>query len=210
MRSIILTILVLLAFRGPPAPAGTVTYHSSQGTAGGYTVNRNTGEHFFGNVPASLAIAYTYDPAIPAVVSGGTTTFTLATLTMGVTATGHYANSIASTAEQPGTIRFSGNAITFHTAQALVGVPTFAIDATFTGSPLTPGVLPDSLAGLEGILGTFHATAMGSIVYRGDSADVFGQVVMLPEPGSLVLLVMGAVGIVTICRRGNSRLCPKA
>ncbi len=200
MRATILTVLLLLAFRGPPASASQVTYHSTRGSGSGYVIDPYLGYQYFNDVPASLRIAYTYDPAIPGVVSGGTTTFSLTSLTI-FAGVGSYFNATVGEPDQPGTIRWSGDTIAFHVVEPTPGFPsspTFVIDVSFRSSPLTPGVLPDSLAGLEGVVGSFHAVANPTVGgYRGDTADVIGTVVSAPEPSSVVLLLVGAVGMVT-------------
>ncbi len=208
MRTTILTILILLGFCGPPASASQVTYHSTQGNGSGYVIDPYLGYQYFNDVPASLRIAYTYDPAIPGVVSGGTTTFSLTSLTI-FAGVGSYFNATVGEPDQPGTIRWSGDTIAFHVVEPTPGfpsLPTFVIDVSFKGSALVPGVLPDSLAGLEAVVGTFHAVANPTVGgYRGDTADVIGTVVSAPEPSSAVLLVMGAVGMILASSRRSRR-----
>ncbi len=199
-RSILLTLLVLLGFCGPPAHAGLVTYHSTSGTAAGYVIDPYNGYEYFDGVPASLRISYNYDPTIP----GGFSNLVI------FASAGHYYNATVGEPDQPGTIRWSGDTITFHAVEPTPGFPsspTFVVDVSFKGSPLVPGVIPDSLAGLEGVTGTFHATAQASIYYRGSTADVFGTVVSAPEPSSVVLLTLGAVGIGVLSRGHRKSRC---
>ncbi len=172
-------------------PAGTVAYTSTSGEATGIWESRQNGEELFAGVPATLRLSYVYDPTIQGVTHNGVTMFYVPTLAISVVAPGYFAASASSFSSE---VVWSGDAITFDaTVVPVPGYPpSLTIDVSFTGSALTPGMLPSSLAGLEEISGTFSVNAQGGILSR-ETGSVGGSVVSAPEPSAIVLLAMGVV-----------------
>ncbi len=193
MRTTILILLVLLGFCGTPVQAGPLlTYESTHATARGVIETRFNGELVLIDAPADVGFEFTYDATIRGVTHGGTTTFAVPDLGIGVyVAAGNWRASA-----QPGTITWTGNTISFAASSGLPGqLPSVLVGMSFTGSGLTPGLLPDSLAGLEGVVGNFHADIYPSVGgYRYGTGDVTGSFVAMPEPSSMVLMAIGVAG----------------
>ncbi len=179
-----------------------VTYTSTHGSATGVSES-SRGELIFADAPATLTMSYTYDASILGVVDqNGTTTYTVPDLLLGVNVPGYFVAYA-----EPGTIAWTGDMVHFHSAAAVSfnAPPDVVVDATFSSGDLTPGVLPSSLAGLEGITGTFSAHIVGSINTH-QSGDVYGVAVSAPEPTSALMLAIGLIGCVVMGIRRNRRL----
>ncbi len=164
-----------------------VTYASTHGTATGLSDSREFGEQIFHDAPARLTMSYTYDAGI--VPTNGV--YSVPDLDIKVNVPGYFRADAS-----PGTIAWTGDTIDFHTVLTpLIGEPSsVVIDALFAGADgLTAGALPTSLAGLEGVPGTFSVQSQGSLYYRGDGGQVYGTAVAAPEPASAVLFLIGAV-----------------
>ncbi len=205
-RTTILMGLALCLLAVPFATADIVAY-SSTGTATGIWESRSNGEELFAGVPATLRLSYTYDPSIQGVTQGGVTTFEVDTLAISVTAPGYFTTSATPfSSNVPYTVSWSGDTIDFKdTVVPVPGYPpSLVIDVSFTGSALTPGMLPSSLAGLEGVTGQFSVNAQAGPNSR-DTGSVYGQVVSAPEPGGAVLFGLGlvGVGVMAAWRRGR-------
>ncbi len=190
--------LTLLLLAASSATAGQVTYQSTHATASGYSDSRSYGEQFFDNQSATLRITYLYDPAIVGVVQGDTTTFAVPTLSISIYVPGYF-----TTAAGPGTVSWTGDTIRFHGefVPFLNNPPADVIDATFAAGLLTAGLLPSSLAGLEGIVGNFVANSQATIFFHGDTGFVTGSAVSAPEPSSAVLFGLGIAVIILAYRR---------
>ncbi len=210
MRTTTTTLLILIVLGAIQAHAGSVTYHSDMGTAYGVSHDRFFNELDFSNQPAGLSLSYSYDASIRS-VNGA---FTIPDLTIKVSVPGYFLCIAQTNFFAPGTITWIGDTISFHAAYSVFGPnaypPNDVVDVSFAAGGLTPGMLPSSLADLEGITGTFSAQVNPSIGSPEPLGFAVGSVVSLPEPESLVLLAIGMAGVITISRWGNARLCPTA
>ncbi len=200
MKPRFLTSLILMVFWSPSVHAGPLLiYESTHATARGVIETRFNGELVLIDAPTDVGFEYTYDASIRGVTQGGTTTFAVPDLGIGVyVAAGNWRASA-----QPGTITWTGNTISFAASSGLPGqLPSVLVGVTFSGSSLTPGLLPDSLSGLEGVVGNFHADIYPSVGgYRYGTGDVTGTCVAMPEPSSIVMLFSGTVGMMILIRR---------
>ncbi len=193
--------LALCLMLEPVVAAGTVSYGSTHGEASGYWVSRQNGFVYPDRAPTNLIFSYVYDATIPGVTQDGEITFTVDTLVVNIRAPGYFSTGVGTypaSTQSPGIVRWHDDTISFDVTGVFApgGHPYIAIDVSFSGSSLTPGVLPQSLDGLEGIVGAFSVNADATYLFHGDSGSVYGQVVSAPAPSSFVLLIMGMVGLV--------------
>ncbi len=200
MRRIVIGVALCLMLE-PTVGAGTVSYSSTHGEASGYWVSRQNGFVYPDRAPASLELSYIYDATIPGVTQDGVTTFTVDTLAVNVRTPGYLSTGVGTypaSTQAPGVIHWHDDTISFDVTGVFApgGHPYIAIDVSFSGSSLTPGVLPQSLDGLEGIVGAFYVNADATYLFHGDSGSVYGQVVSAPAPSSFVLLILGIAGLV--------------
>ncbi len=203
MRTTILTAVALCLLPGA-SWAGTVTYHSTEAEASGYWASRQYGLSYPDHAPASLRLSYTYDASIPGVTQNGVTTFQVDTLSINISSPGYLSTGAGGFNNYvPGTISLSSEGIEFNVVSdsTLLHYPSVAIHLGFNGVTLTPGVLPQSLAGLEGITGGFAVTADATYTFHGDNGYVYGEVVSAPEPSAIVMLALGVVVIGSYSRR---------
>ncbi len=178
-----------------------VTY-AAMGTATGVSHPRDGGELLFGGQPASFAMSYTYDAGSTGTVHDGTTIFTVPDLDLRANVPGYFRADVS-----PGTISWTGDTIRFNAAYSAFpgAAPDALADVRFPAGGLTPGMLPASLAGLEGVMGQFHYQIIGTLDTRS-SGEIFGYAAMAPEPSTAVLLLLGIIGCVAL---GVRRRKPK-
>ncbi len=172
-----------------------VVYASTHGEASGVTHDRFFNELVFSNAPAGLSLSYTYDAGL--VATNGA--FTIPDLTIRVGVPGYFGVTIQTDHLNPGIITVGGG-IRFHAAFSVFGPnaypPNEVIDVTFAGGDFTPGVLPSSLAGLEGVVGSFSAQVNPSVGFREPMGWAIGSAVSAPEPSSALL--MGVAMIIAL------------
>ncbi len=172
----------------------SVIYTSDHGAATGISLSRD-GQRIFLGAPASVTMSYTYDAGLVGVEHDGTTVFTVPDLAIRVNVPGYWQATAS-----PGTITWDDDRIHFDVASTIpYGYPPSAtIDVTFAAGGLTPGTLPSSLEGLEGIPGHFAATAQASLYYGGPGGQATGSCVSAPEPSTVIMLALGMIGCVLV------------
>ncbi len=167
----------------------SVTYASTHGEASGVAYTRFGDELDFFDAPAKLTMSYTYDAGLGS-VNG---MFAVPSLEIDVDVPGKFQFSALG---GPSTIIVGDHSISFHVAYSVLGgyPPDVVADVSFAGGTLTPGMLPSSLAGLEGVTGTFSVQSQPGINYGGQRGFAIGSAVSASEPSSALLLVAGMIG----------------
>ncbi len=168
-----------------------VTYASTHGEASGVAYTRFGDELDFFNAPAKLTMSYTYDAGLGS-VNGK---FAVPSLEIDVDVLGKFQFSALG---GPSTIAVGDHSIGFHVAYSVLGgyPPDVVADVIFAGGTLTPGMLPSSLAGLEGVTGTFSVQSQPGINYGGQRGFAIGSALSATEPSSALL--MGVAMIIAL------------
>ncbi len=165
-----------------------VTYASTHGEASGVAYTRFGDEVAFFDAPAKLTMSYTYTAGL----GSGNGTFAVPSLEIDVDVPGKFQFGALG---GPSTIIVGDHSISFHVSYSVLGgyPPDVVADVSFAGGTLTPGMFPSSLAGLEGVTGTFSVQSQPGINYGGQRGFAIGSAVSAPEPSSALLMGMAMI-----------------